>query len=112
MMSSEVVQKIYLDERSTKILLAAINRSRSALEISEATGVPIASVCSRLRIMTRRGWMTVDAYRYDVRGREIPLYRSMLSDPLVFVDRGRLRATFQLVVADQEGMSLPGEALL
>lgn len=106
------VPKIFVDEKSAKILLAALNRPRSALELCKVTGVPVADVFSRLRIMVKHGWITIDTYRYDVRGREVPLYRSMLFNALVFVDRGVLKATFQLVAADQEDLSIPGEALL
>lgn len=104
--------KIFVDDKSTKILLAALNRPRSALEICRVTGVPVADVLSRLRFMVKHGWVTVDAYTYDVRGREVPLYRSMLFNALVFVERGKLKATFQMVPADQAGLSIPGEALL
>ncbi len=104
--------KVFVDEKSAKILLAALNRQLSALEICKATGVPIAQVFSRLRGLEKKGLVAKVAYRYDARGREIPIYRSMLYDALVFVDRGRLKATFQLVAADQQNFSLPGEALL
>lgn len=104
--------KVFVDERSAKILLAALNRPLSALEICKATGVPVAQVFSRLRVMEKKGLMAKVAYRYDARGRERPVYRSMLYESLVFVDRGKLKATFQLVAADQENFSLPGEALL
>ncbi len=104
--------KILVDERSAKILLAALNRPLSALGISKATGVPIAQVFSHLHVLERHGLVAKVTYRYDHRGRERAIYRSLLSDALVFVDRGRLKATFQLVTADQEAFRVPGEALL
>ena len=104
--------KVFVDEKSAKILLAALNRPLTALEICKITGVPVAHVFSRLRIMERKGLVAKVSYRYDARGRERAVYRSMLYDSLVFVDRGRLKATFQLVAADQQNFSEAGEALL
>ena len=104
--------KVFVDEKSAKILLAVLNRPLSALEICKVTGVPIAHVFSRLRVLEKKGLVAKVTYRYDARGRERPVYRSMLYDSLVFVDRGKLKVTFQLVAADQQNFSQAGEALL
>ena len=77
--------KVFVDEKSAKILLAALNRPLTALEICKITGVPVAHVFSRLRIMERKGLVAKVSYRYDARGRviESPTVKDLVQKEVV-----------------------------
>lgn len=102
-----------VDEVSARILLAALDRPRTALQIRSLTGVPVAQVFHRVKLLERRGLLAVAGTVMDRRGREAFLYRFNLYSAYVFVDpRGKLRARFQLVKEGQEDLAVRGSALI
>ncbi len=106
------VPKIFVDEMSAKILLTALYRPRSALEICRASGVPVAEVFSRLLVLEKKGLIQKVSHRTTLEGKEIQTYQSMFHDAYVFIDKGKLKARFQLVSYGQAEFSVDGEALL
>jgi hypothetical protein len=104
--------KVFVDERSTKILLAALYRPLSGLEIGRISGIPVAKVFSRLKLLEKRGLIGKVASTYTADGREIPLYQSILYDAYMFLEQGRLKARFKLVSCSQKDYTVDAEALL
>jgi predicted transcriptional regulator len=111
-MNRLMAQKIFVDERSTKILMAALYRPRTALEIRRITGIPVAKLFSRLKLLERRGLVKKVSTTYALDGREMPLYQSQLFDAFVFMDNGKLKVTFRLEKCSQKDYFLDTEALL
>ena len=105
------VPKILVDEESTRIILAALYRPRTALEISTATGVPVAVTFSRVKVLVSKGYLKVDGHRTDHRGRDTPTFVSTLRDGFMFLEQGRLKARFQLVAAIPEAFHDPSVLL-
>ena len=107
-----MAQKIFVDERSTKILMAALYRPRTALDIGKVTGIPVAKLFSRLKVLEKKGLIKKVSIAYAIDGRQMPLYQSMLFDAFVFMENGRLTATFQLESFRQKDYTVDTEALL
>lgn len=105
-------QKLFVDERSTKILMAVLYRPRTALDIHRVTGIPVAKLFSRLKVLERKGLVKRVSLTYAIDGREMPLYQSMLFDAFVFMENGKLKATFQLESCGQKDYTVDTEALL
>lgn len=106
------VPKVFVDETSTRILLTALSRPRSALEISRSSGVPVAEVFFRLLVLEKKRLISKVSHRTTLDGKDIPLYQSMFHSAYVFTEDGRLKARFQLVSCGQADFSVDGEALL
>ncbi|MBI0582671.1 MAG: hypothetical protein ISF22_00435 [Methanomassiliicoccus sp.] len=104
--------KLFVDERSTKILLAALYRPRTALDICRATGIPVANVFCRLKLLERKGLVSKASVAYTLDGRVLPIYRSMLHDAYVFMERGKLKARFRLESCGQKDYTVDTAALL
>ncbi|GEM_PF-3147847 len=111
-MNRLMAQKIFVDERSTKILMAALYRPRTALDIRDITGIPVAKLFSRLKVLEKRGLVKKVSSTYNLDGKEMPLYQSQLFDALVFMDNGKLKVTFQLEKCPQTDYTVDTEALL
>ena len=111
-MNCLMAQKIFVDERSTKILMAALCHPRTALEIRRITGIPVAKLFSRLKVLERKGLVKKVSVTYALDGGEMPLYQSQLFDALVFMENGKLKVTFQLESCRQKDYTVVTEALL
>jgi hypothetical protein len=89
------VPKIFVDEQSTRILLAALNQPRSVVQLSTQCGIPIAICCYRVKMLEQRGLLLpegTDGFR--------TLYRAAMTTAYLFVDKGVAKATFRPVDAE------------
>ena len=107
------VPKLFVDETSMRILIAALYRPRTALQIRRATGVPVALVFSRLRLLRQKGLISEAGSVLGRDGREVPVYRSNLYNAYVFVDTyGKLKVRFQRVSEGPEDYTADASALV
>lgn len=111
-MNCLMAQRIFVDERSTKILMAALYCPRTALDMCRTTGIPVAKLFARLKVLERRGLIKKVSVTYAIDGREMPLYQSQLFDAFVFMDNGKLKVTFQLESCRQKDYTVDTGALL
>jgi predicted transcriptional regulator len=111
-MSYVEVHKVFVDEKSARILLTTLYHPRSALEICRASGVPVAEAFARLKVLEKKGLIHPVSHRVTLEGKEVPLYQSMFHNAYVFIDNGKLKARFQLVSFGQAEFSVDTEALL
>ncbi|MDW5561899.1 MAG: helix-turn-helix domain-containing protein [Methanomassiliicoccus sp.] len=111
-MNYRTAQRIFVDERSTKIMMAALYRPRTALEIWRITGIPVAKLFSRLKVLERKGLVKRVAVTYAIDGREMPLFQSMLHDAFLFTERGKLKITFKLESCGQKDYTVDTGTLL
>jgi hypothetical protein len=82
------------------------------LDICRFTGLPVAKIFSRVKLLEKRGLIKKVSVAYALDGREMPLYQSMLFDAFIFMDRGKLKAKFQLESCKQKDYTVDTEALL
>lgn len=80
-----------IDESSARVVQAAYGRPRTAIQIAEATGVPVAAVFPRIRQLMAMGVLREEARVLDARGREVSFYISTLRYGTIFIERGRPR---------------------
>ena len=94
-----------VDERSTRILLAAYDDPYTAMEISKLTGMQVALCCSRIRLLSERGLLMKIEPKEDINGLSKPMYRSMIYSPFIFTSNGKLKVRFSLVPCCNEDLS-------
>ncbi len=82
--------KILARPESRKLLLASFVRSRTALELSELTGIPIARCYCLLWSLRSAGFVTVEGALVSSRGRAKLLFRSRLRGLELFLRGNRL----------------------
>jgi DNA-binding Lrp family transcriptional regulator len=73
-----------------RLLLTSFIKARSALELSELTGIPIAKCYRIIRKLRRAGLVTVEAAYINPRGRVKFLYRSRLQGLQLFLRGTRI----------------------
>ncbi|MGD0056534.1 MAG: winged helix-turn-helix domain-containing protein [Methanomassiliicoccales archaeon] len=93
------------DEYAVKILVATVRVSRSAQEISEKFGIPIAACYRRIRDLQKVGLVECKERRLSQEGKRVSFYLSTVKNAYVFFEGGRLRVKFELKTggADQYG---------
>jgi DNA-binding HxlR family transcriptional regulator len=97
--------QLLTDEYSVKILVATIRTPKSAQEISQAFGIPIAACYRRLRELEAKELVVCTERRLSREGKRVSYYVSMLKSAYVFFEGGKLKVKFELKTggADQYG---------
>ncbi len=93
------------DEYAVKILVATVRTPRSAQEISQRFGIPIAACYRRIRDLQKVGLVECKERRLSREGKRVSFYLSTVKNAYVFFEGSRLRVKFELKTggADQYG---------
>jgi predicted ArsR family transcriptional regulator len=93
------------DEYSVKILVATIRIPKSAQEISDLYGIPIAACYRRIRELEEEGLIVCTERKLSRQGKRVSYYLSMLKSAFVYFENGHLKVKFELKTggADQYG---------
>ena len=97
--------QLLTDEYSVKILVATIRIPKSAQEISDLYGIPIAACYRRIRDLEEEGLIVCTERRLSRQGKRVSYYLSMLKSAFVYFENGHLKVKFELKTggADQYG---------
>ena len=97
--------QLLTDEYSVKILVATIRIPKSAQEISDLYGIPIAACYRRIRDLEEEGLIVCTERRLSRQGKRVSYYLSMLKSAFVYFESGHLKVKFELKTggADQYG---------
>ncbi len=98
------LSKIITDEYSAKILVATFNKPRSANELSDSLGIPIAACYRRINTLKKHGLLLLDERALTQKGKRVSLFRSNLKNAYIFLENGKLRVKFELL---HEGKNIP-----
>ncbi|HUT27676.1 MAG TPA: winged helix-turn-helix domain-containing protein [Methanomassiliicoccales archaeon] len=88
--------KLLTDEYAVKILVATVRGSRSAQQISEQFGIPIAACYRRIRDLELAGLIVCTERRLSQQGRRVSFYVSMVKSASLQYDNGKLRVRFSM----------------
>jgi hypothetical protein len=97
--------QLLTDEYSVKILVATIRIPKSAQEISDLYGIPIAACYRRIRDLEEEGLIVCTERKLSRQGKRVSYYLSMLKSAFVYFENGHLKVKFELKTggADQYG---------
>ncbi|WP_336603350.1 winged helix-turn-helix domain-containing protein [Methanomassiliicoccus luminyensis] len=84
------------DEYAVKILVATVRQPRSAQDIANKFGIPIAATYRRIKDLEAAGLLVCHERRLSQQGKRVSYYISMLKNAYVFFEDGHLRVKFQL----------------
>ncbi|MBI0583856.1 MAG: winged helix-turn-helix transcriptional regulator [Methanomassiliicoccus sp.] len=90
------VSQLLTDEYSIKILVATVRQPKSAQDIANKFGIPIAATYRRIKDLEAAGLIVCQERRLSQQGKRVSYYLSMLKNAYVFFEDGSLRVKFQL----------------
>ncbi|MEM2943709.1 MAG: winged helix-turn-helix domain-containing protein [Methanomassiliicoccales archaeon] len=88
--------QLLTDEYAIKILVATARISRSAQEISEKFGIPIAACYRRIRDLQNVGLLECTERKLTQSGKRVGFYKSTLKNAYLFYENGKFRVKFQV----------------
>jgi DNA-binding Lrp family transcriptional regulator len=103
--------KILSDEYSAKILMGAIRKPRTALELSRDFNIPIAACYRRIRNLEDNGLIRCVEKRLTFEGKRVATYQSLLKSAHIFFEGGSIKARFEWITGEIEDLQLELEAL-
>ncbi len=87
-MDAFTVSNVMNDEYAARIMVWAIEKPRTASEMSESLGIPISACYNLLKCVEMR---------IAPSGKRISVYQSQLRKASIFLDRGEVRVKMELV---------------
>jgi len=89
--------KLITEEYSAKIILATMGKPRSAFELSEKLGIPIAACYRKIKILEKAGMIYCSERRLTQAGKRISLYKSRVKNAQIVVEKNKLSAKISMV---------------
>jgi len=89
--------KLLTEEYSAKILLATMSRPRSALELSEKLGIPIAACYRKIKLLEKGGLIYCHERRLTRAGKRVSVFRSRVRNAQIIFEKGNIRARLEMV---------------
>jgi hypothetical protein len=90
--------ELITDMDMEKILLGTYQKSRSAPELSEVYGIPIAVCFKKIKTLRKMGLLNVTETVRAASGKKMEYYTANLDDAYVFYDSGRVKVRFTVVL--------------
>ena len=88
--------QLITDKYTVKILVGTTKKPKSAIELSEKFGIPIAACYRKIRDMEKVGLLRCVERRLTRKGKRVSMYISQLKTAYLFFENGNLRMRFHL----------------
>lgn len=89
--------QLITEEYSAKIILATMGKPKTAFELSEKLGIPIAACYRKIKLLEQAGMIVCVERRLTQAGKRISLYKSKVKNAQIIVERNKLRARIEMV---------------
>ncbi len=89
--------RLLTDEYAVKILMATVRSPRSAQQISEQFGIPIAACYRRIRDLEVAGLIRCTERRLSRQGKRVCYYQSRVRTAALQYENGRLKVRFTML---------------
>jgi len=89
--------RLLTDEYAVKILMATVRLPRSAQQISEQFGIPIAACYRRIRDLEVAGLIRCTERRLSRKGKRVCFYQSRVRTAALQYENGRLKVRFTML---------------
>ncbi len=84
------------DKYSVRILVGTAKKPKSAIELSEKYGIPIAACYRKIKELERAGLLRCVERRLTRKGKRVSMYISQLKTAYLFLENGKLRMRIHL----------------
>jgi predicted transcriptional regulator len=89
--------QLLTEEYSAKILLATMGKPKSAFELSDKLGVPIAACYRKIKILEDSGLIFCVERRLTQAGKRISMYKSNVKNAQIVFERNKIRAKIEMI---------------
>ncbi|MEI6795959.1 MAG: helix-turn-helix domain-containing protein [Methanomassiliicoccales archaeon] len=89
--------RLLTEEYSAKILLATTGRPKSAFELSEKLGIPIAACYRKIKTLETSGFIYCTERHLTRAGKRISLYKSKVKVAQIVIEGNRVRTKLEMI---------------
>ncbi|NLK25936.1 MAG: helix-turn-helix transcriptional regulator [Euryarchaeota archaeon] len=89
--------RLMTEEYSAKILLATMGRAKSALELSEKLGIPIAACYRKIRALEDAGLIYCHERRLTRAGKRVSLYKARVKNAQIVFEKNKVKARIEMI---------------
>jgi predicted transcriptional regulator len=89
--------RLLTEEYSAKILLATMGKAKSAFELSEKLGIPIAACYRKINLLESAGLIYCDERKLTRAGKRINLYKARVKNAQILFERNKIKAKIEMI---------------
>lgn len=89
--------KLLTEEYSAKILLATMGRPKSAFELSEKLGIPIAACYRKIRALETAGLLVCAERRLTQSGKRMSMYKARVMNAQIIFEKNKIKARLEMI---------------
>ena len=89
--------RLLTEEYSAKILLATMGKAKSAFELSEKLGIPIAACYRKINLLVSAGLLYCEERKLTRAGKRINLYKAKIKNARITFERNSIKATIDMI---------------
>ena len=89
--------RLLTEEYSAKILLATMGRPKSAFELSEKLGIPIAACYRKIKLLETAGLIYCYERKLTRAGKRINLYKARVKNAQILFERNKIKAKIEMI---------------
>jgi len=89
--------RLLTEEYSAKILLATMGKPKSAFELSDGLGIPIAACYRKINLLEDAGLIFCSERKLTQAGKRISLYKSRVRNAQIVFERNKIRAKLEMI---------------
>jgi hypothetical protein len=106
--------QLITDKYSVRILVGTSKKPKSAIELSEKFGIPIAACYRKIKDLEKAGLIRCVERKLTRKGKRVSMYLSQLKTAYLFFENGKLRMRFHLTngAINDFGGEVGGQELL
>jgi predicted transcriptional regulator len=97
--------QLLTEEYAAKILLATMGKPKSAFDLSEKLGIPIAACYRKIKLLEDAGMISCCERKLTQSGKRISMYKSMVKNAQIVFERNKLTARIEMVDGSCENAS-------
>ncbi|MDD1768421.1 MAG: helix-turn-helix domain-containing protein [Methanomassiliicoccales archaeon] len=89
--------RLLTEEYSAKILLATMGKPRSAFDLSDNLGIPIAACYRKINLLESAGLLFCSERKLTQAGKRISMYKSRVKNAQIIFERNKIRAKLEMI---------------
>jgi predicted transcriptional regulator len=89
--------QLITEEYSAKILLGTMGKPKTAFELSEKLGIPIAACYRKIKVLEQAGMIVCVERHLTQAGKRISVYKSKIKNAQIIVERNKLHAHIEMI---------------
>ena len=90
--------EFFMDDDAERIILSTYNIPRTAEQVSQLFGIPIARCFEKMKRLEKMGILRSTGKVLTKKGSQVDVYQSVLEDVYVYLSNGKVKVRFEVAV--------------